>query len=108
MRPILLAAAIALLAANALAAEPTTPGKLGVDSTFFELVADARTAEVLKKRMPGFVERFREDDQLQAMFGAITIRELSIDQDHARGLTPEVLAKLDAELIAAQAAPPQP
>ena len=91
---------------SAPAAKPAAPGqKLTIDSSFFDLVENPRTAAVLKKRMPGFVERFIEDEQLQQMFGAISIRGLSIDQDHARGFTPEVLAKLDAELAAAQAAP---
>ena len=101
-------AAMALLAAGPVDAEPAaapTPAtRLSIDSRLTDLIADPRTAAVLKKRMPGFVERMQSDDELFAMFGEITVREMSYDQHHARGFTPEVLAKLDAELAAAQSA----
>lgn len=97
------------------AAQPTAPpaivpqptsGRLSIDSTFIELASDPRTAAVMKKRMPGLVERLEEDEQVRAMMGGITVREMSIDQDHGKALTPQVLAMLDAEFAAAQAAAP--
>jgi hypothetical protein len=82
------------------------PGaRLSIDSTFIQLAEDPRTAAVMKKRMPGMVERLMEDEQVRAMMGGITVREMSIDQDHGKALTPQVLAMLDAEFAAAQAAP---
>jgi hypothetical protein len=100
--------------APAARAEPTAPpaivpqptsGRLSIDSTFIQLAEDPRTAAVMKKRMPGMVERLMEDEQVRAMMGGITVREMSIDQDHGKALTPQVLAMLDAEFAAAQAAP---
>ena len=114
MRSLVLAAALSL-AATAAVAEPAdkpetaaAASRLSIDSTFSDLIADPRTAAVLKKRMPGFVERMQSDQELAAMFGGITVREMSYDEHHARGFTPEVLAKLEAELAAAQAAPAKP
>jgi hypothetical protein len=115
MRRLVLAAALSLAAAAA-AAEPANKteaavppaSRLSIDSTFADLIADPRTAAVLKKRMPGFVERMQSDQELAAMFGGITVREMSYDEHHARGFTPEVLARLDAELAAAQGPPAKP
>lgn len=111
----MLAAAVSLAALTAAAepadrAEPAAAAapRLSIDSTFADLIADPRTAAVLRKRMPGFVERMQSDQELAAMFGGITVREMSYDEHHARGFTPEVLARLDAELAAAQEPSPKP
>jgi hypothetical protein len=94
-------------AAPAVVAKPT-PGRLSIDSTFLQLATDPRTAAVMKKRMPGLFEQLEQNEEVRAMMGGITVREMSIDQDHGKALTPQVLAMLDAEFAAAQTASPAP
>ncbi len=108
MRTILIALALAAAApACAQSAPPAqpiaAPARLSIDSTLDALAADPRTAAVLRRSMPGFLERMEESQDLHATFAGITLRQLSEDP-HVRGMTPEVLQKLDALLAAAQAA----
>jgi hypothetical protein len=98
--------------ADLAAAQPSPPapavakGRLTADSKLGDLASDPRTAAVLERHMPGFIDRMKQDEDHWAMFAGITFRELEQDP-HVRGLTPEVTAKIDAELAAAQASVPR-
>ncbi|HEY0437186.1 MAG TPA: hypothetical protein VGC92_11125 [Phenylobacterium sp.] len=112
MLKILLAAATLWLAADpALAQAPKAPAAapagyapLTVDSTLHDLISDPRTRPVMARRMPGFIERFETDPEMQQMFGDASLSDLLHDP-HIRGLTPEALAKIGAELAEAQKPP---
>jgi hypothetical protein len=109
MKAVFAALALSICAASAVAAEPAAPSpspvvasaRLSVDSRLADLASDPRTAAVLERHMPGFLERMKQDDDHWAMFAGITLRELEKDP-HVRGLTPEATARIDAELAAAQ------
>ena len=104
MRARVLAAVVAALAAHSsIAAEPAKPpGRLGLDTPVVDLILDARTAKVIERRMPDFVDRMRRDAEFVDMIASSSLNDLSRDP-HVRGLTPEVLARLRTELEAAQA-----
>jgi hypothetical protein len=110
LKPLIVIAGLALASAAPAFAEPAADastaaakaaGPLTVDSPLHDLVSDPRTRPVIARRMPGFIERFETDPELQQMFGDISPSGLQHDP-HARGMTPEALAKLAAELAEAQ------
>jgi hypothetical protein len=103
MRLLLGLCAAALIAGTALATEP--PLRLSADSTLMELAQNEATAAVLKRRMPGMVERLLENEEVATIFGGSTLRNLVVDP-HFKGLTPAIVEKIDVELSAAQAATP--
>ena len=51
--------------------------------------------------MPGFAERIEGDPELAERFGGVSLSGLQLDP-HVRGMTPEALAKIGAELAEAQ------
>lgn len=105
MIPLKLAATFALVLTGAaptavLAAPPPPPaaaahGKLGLDTPLSELMADPRTRKVMDRRLPGL-----KDNPHYAMIEGMSLREIAPMSEGK--LTPEVLAKIDAELQAAQ------
>ncbi|MFZ5719376.1 MAG: hypothetical protein ACOY5Y_07915 [Pseudomonadota bacterium] len=100
LAPIL--AALALTGA-AHAADPAKP-TYTLDTPIHELMEDPRTLAFLDKHFPGLSERMR-DPEIGTMFAGVSIQGLSIDPDHGRALTPEVMAKLAKSLEEAQAQP---
>jgi len=111
-KPILALAALALLsaapafadpAADAQAAAAKATAPLTVDSPLHDLISDPRTRPVIDKHMPGFAESMMSDPELLQRFGDISLSGLQNDP-HVRGMTPEALAKLAAELADAQKA----
>jgi hypothetical protein len=68
------------------------------------LMEDPVTLKWLDAHFPGLSERMR-DPEVATVFAGTSIQDLSIDPDHGRGLTPEVMAKLAVSLAAAQEAP---
>jgi hypothetical protein len=65
---------------------------------------DPVTLAWLDKHFPGMSERMR-DPEVGTLFDGVSIQGLSIDPDHGRALTPEVMAKLAVSLEKAQAEP---
>src|SRR4051812_27002256 len=57
------------------------------------LMEDPVTLAWLDKHFPGLSERMR-DPEVATLFADVSIEGLSIDPDHGRGLTPDVMAKL--------------
>ena len=76
-----------------------------LDTPIEELMADPVTLAWLDKHFPGLSERMR-DEEVATLFAGVSIQGLSIDPDHGRALTPEVMAKLAVSLAQAQGAPP--
>lgn len=95
-------AALALTGGPA-AAEPPKP-RYTLETPIHELMEDPRTLAFLDKHFPGLSERMR-DPEIGTMFAGVSIQGLSIDPDHGRALTPEVMQKLAKALEEAQAAP---
>jgi hypothetical protein len=108
-----LATLVLLAAAPAFAQEPASTqvqagkptGPLTVDSTLRDLILDPRTRPVIDKHMPGFADRMINEPELAEMFGGVTFAGLQHDP-HVRGMTPEALTKIGAEIADAQK-PPQ-
>jgi hypothetical protein len=97
-------AASAQSAPAARPATATATAKLTVDSPLGALAADPRTSAVLRKHLPGFLERMEESQALYDMLSGITFRELE-NEPHVRGVTPAVIDYVDKELAKAQSAP---
>lgn len=89
------------------AAPPPAVKLLTVDSTLRELVLDPRTRKVIEAHMPGFAQRLQTDPDIEGMFADISLAGMAKDP-HARGFTPEVLAKLAAEIAEVQKAAAAP
>ena len=87
-------------------AAPTT-AKYTLDTPIHELMEDPRTLAFLDRHFPGLSERMR-DPEVGTLFAGVSIQGLSIDPDHGRALTPEVMAKLAVALEKAQAEPAPP
>ena len=85
------------------AAEPPKP-KYTLETPIHDLMEDPRTLAFLEEHLPGLSERMR-DPEIGTMFAGVSIQGLSIDPDHGRALTPEVMAKLAKALEDAQATP---
>ena len=97
----LLAAIAASIVAAPAAAEAPKP-RYTLETPIHELMEDPRTLAFLDKHFPGLSERMR-DPEIGTMFAGVSIYELSIDPDHGRALTPEVMEKLARALEEAQA-----
>ena len=111
MRTPILALAMLALAAPAAAAEPPPPAAIArlhaaytLETPIHTLMEDPVTLAWLDKHFPGMSERMR-DPEVGTLFDGVSIQGLSIDPDHGRALTPEVMAKLAVSLQKAQAAP---
>jgi hypothetical protein len=106
-------AALALLVAGPALAVPPPPAPppppatapLTVDTPLLDLVFDARTRPIIDKHMPGFAEKMESNPEIAQMFGGISLAGLQHDP-HVKGMTPEALAKLGAELAEAQKTAP--
>ena len=105
MHALKLAAALVLAltgAEAALAAPPPPPsaataahGRLSIDTPLTDLMADPRTRKVMDRHLPGV-----KDNPHYAMIEGMSLRELA---PMSQGkLTPEALAKIEAELQAVQ------
>jgi hypothetical protein len=103
MHALKLAAVLALVLTSAAEATPPPPpppaatgqGKLGIDTPINELMADARTRKIMDRHLPGV-----KDNPHYAMIEGMSLRELA---PMSQGkLTPETLAKIEAELKAVQ------
>jgi hypothetical protein len=91
------------------ATRPAAPAqaKYTLETPIHELMEDPRMLAWLDKHFPGLSERM-SDPEVGTLFAGVSIQGLSIDPDHGRALTPEVMAKLAASLEKAQAAPSLP
>lgn len=106
-------AAVAMLGSHGHAASPSAastevrnaPSVL--DTPVVDLILDARTEKVIRRRMPAFMARMDADPEFVEMIGRATLVELAADP-HVDGLTAEALERLRAELHAAQADAPPP
>lgn len=93
------------------AAAPAPPGPARahapytLDTPIQDLMADPVTLVWLDKHFPGLSERMK-DEEVATLFDGVSIQGLSIDPDHGKALTPEVMAKLAVSLAQAQAATP--
>lgn len=76
-----------------------------LETPIHTLMEDPLTLAWLDKHFPGMSERMR-DPEVATLFDGVSIQGLSIDPDHGRALTPEVMAKLKVSLEAAQAGKP--
>jgi hypothetical protein len=103
-------AALALLAATPVVAAPPAPAgattakasaRLTIDSPLRDLIGDPRTRAVIAKRMPGFAERMEAEPEVAQIFGGSSLSDMAVDP-HVKGMTPEALAKIGAELAEAQ------
>jgi len=83
-------------------AHPDRPYTL--ETPIHVLMEDPVTLAWLDRHFPGMSARMR-DLEVGTMFDGVSIQGLSIDPDHGRALTPEVMAKLAASLAAAQSGP---
>lgn len=111
MRTLILALAVLALAAPAAMAEPdsaATPpaaaiphAKYTLETPIHTLMEDPVTLKWLDKHFPGLSERMR-DPEVGTLFDGVSIQGLSIDPDHGRALTPDVMAKLSVSLEKAQ------
>jgi len=91
------------------ATKPAAPAKAKytLDTPIHELMEDPKMLAWLDKHFPGLSERMG-DPEVGTIFAGVSIQGLSIDPDHGRALTPEVMAKLAASLEKAQAEPSLP
>ena len=87
----------ALLSIDLPAAEPP----LTIDTPVEQLLADPRTKPVVAKHLPRLAQRLAEDQEAANFLGSSSPRELAADR-HVRGITPEILNALQADLLAAQ------
>ena len=101
---LLAASAPALAESRAEVPVAAKPAKHTLDTPIHVLMDDPRTLAFLDKHFPGLSERMR-DPEVGTMFAGVSIQGLSIDPDHGRALTPEVMAKLAVALEKAQAEP---
>jgi hypothetical protein len=79
---------------------------LTIDTPIMELLGDPRTRTAVERHLPRLAQRLLEDDDAALLLGNSTPRELAIDP-HVRGITDALLARLQADLVAAQN-PPRP
>jgi hypothetical protein len=92
---------------NAGAAEPSRPAAptesafLTIDTPIVELLLNTTTRPVVEKHLPNLAERLLNDTNALELLGASSPRELALDR-HVRGVTDELLERLQADLQAAQ------
>ncbi|TAL30671.1 hypothetical protein [Phenylobacterium sp.] len=105
MRRLVLALAAGFLVFGPAAAQPTPASpKYTLETPIHELMEDPKMLAWLDRHFPGLSERMR-DPEVGALFAGVSIQGLSIDPDHGRALTPEVMAKLKVSLEKAQETP---
>lgn len=109
MRIIACAAALLAAASAAVAQPAVTPSGVPkplytLDTPIHELMENPQTLAWLDRHFPGLSERMR-DPEVGTMFAGVSIHGLSIDPDHGRALTPDVMARLKVSLEKAQADP---
>ncbi len=99
------AIALALIAAPAAFAAPQTPAaapaaaKLSINSTLKALAADAKAKEVLAKHIPQIAEFLFSGQADGVLPPETTLKSLAeIPQAVDAGLSPDALAKIDADL----------
>ena len=110
MRIAILALGLLALAPTALAQpQPQPPAPAAgphapytLETPIHTLMEDPVTLAWLDRHFPGMSERMR-DPEVGTLFDGVSIQGLSIDPDHGRALTPEVMAKLAVSLEKAQA-----
>ena len=87
-------------------ASPAAPAKAKytLETPIHELMEDPRMLAWLDRHFPGLSERM-SDPEVGTLFAGVSIQGLSIDPDHGRTLTPEVMAKLAVSLENSQAEP---
>ncbi|MBL8554290.1 MAG: hypothetical protein JNL41_08430 [Phenylobacterium sp.] len=73
-----------------------------LETPIHTLMEDPVTLAWLDRHFPGMSARMR-DPEVGTLFDGVSIQGLSIDPDHGRALTPEVMAKLAVSLEKAQA-----
>ncbi|HEY0651122.1 hypothetical protein [Phenylobacterium sp.] len=88
----------------AAAKAPAPKPKYTLETPIHELMEDPKMLAWLDKHFPGLSERM-SDPEVGTLFAGVSIQGLSIDPDHGRALTPEVMAKLAVSLEKAQAEP---
>ena len=92
---------------NAGAAEPSRPAApiesavLTIDTPIVELLLNTTTRPVMEKHLPKLAERLLNDTNALELLGASSPRELALDP-HVRGVTDQLLERLEADLQAAQ------
>jgi hypothetical protein len=74
---------------------------LTIDTPILDLLGDPRTRPVVEKHLPRLAQRLLEDEDAAVLLGSSTPKELAIDP-HVRGITDELLARLQSDLVAAQ------
>jgi hypothetical protein len=89
------------------ATRPAVKAKYTLETPIHDLMEDSKMLAWLDRHFPGLSERMR-DPEVGTMFAGVSIHGLSIDPDHGRALTPEVMAKLAISLEKAQAEPSLP
>ena len=99
-----LAPSAAAKTAPAPASSATAHAPYTLETPIEDLMADPVTLAWLDKHFPGLSERMR-DEEVATLFAGVSIQGLSIDPDHGRALTPDVMAKLAVSLAQAQAEP---
>jgi hypothetical protein len=105
MRMLALGFVAALLVSwPALAQSPPAKPRYTLETPIHDLMEDARMLAWLDKHFPGLSERM-SDPEVGTLFAGVSIQGLSIDPDHGRALTPEVMAKLKTSMEKAQETP---
>ncbi len=114
MQTLILVVSTLLMTQAAAQAEPrpgsgaaAKPARHTLDTPIHVLMDDPRTLAFLDKHFPGMSDRM-SDPEIGAMFAGVSLQGLSIDPDHGRTLTPEVMARLAVALEKAQAEPSPP
>lgn len=73
-----------------------------IDTPFVELIKNEEAKLIVSKYLENLVKAFEEDWDVQDYFFDASLRELSIDDNHVKGFTQEMLNKIEAELIVLQ------
>ena len=98
-----LALALALGSAGLAQSGPAKP-KYTLETPIHDLMEDPKMLAWLNRHFPGLAERM-SDPEVGTLFAGVSIYGLSIDPDHGRALTPEVMAKLRVSMEKAQEEP---
>jgi len=107
MRMFTLMLAAAVLAAGPAPAQAPAKPKYTLETPIHDLMEDPKMLAWLDKHFPGLSERM-QDPEVGTIFAGVSIHGLSIDPDHGRALTPEVMARLKASIEKAQEEPAAP
>ena len=104
MRKLALAVAgVLLIGGGSALGQPAKP-KYTLETPIHDLMEDPKMLAWLDRHFPGLSERM-SDPEVGTLFAGVSIQGLSIDPDHGRALTPEVMAKLKVSLEKAQETP---